>query len=434
MDLKNKSFKSYIFTGIKETCSGCGTCVQLCKKDALSMQPDSEGFLFPVVDESKCIRCGLCDSRCPEVRNVSNKKENTQHCYVATTSDKKYYKESASIGICTMLSEYVLSLGGLVYGCYLDEDSWTAYHTKIEHIEDLDKIRNSKYLQSNTKQTYTQVKNELNDGRTILYIGTPCQIAGLKSFLNKGYENLYTIDIICHGVFSPKLMLLEANYWKRQFNCEIKNFRFRSKRIYKHVNGGMVNFDLYRNGKKCEHIERYAASSPSYFCYAYSGDGNNHNLRLACYSCKFKEKTRYADITVGDPWGIIGGKNGLQLDKQLTPKNVIRSLYSANTLKGKKLIDIVNQKLHYQELPTEQAFVQDAVCYKIRPIPTQRDILYSSLNKMEYGELVESIFQCNLPMNHKTFNKWYWTNEIKNHIKRIFFFYKYYKKWKKNKL
>ena len=90
--------------------------------------------------------------------------------------------------------------------------------------------------------------------------------------------------------------------------------------------------------------------------------------------------------------------------------------------------------MYYQELPTEQAFVQDAVCYKIRPIPTQRDILYSSLNKMEYGELVESIFQCNLPMNHKTFNKWYWTNEIKNHIKRIFFFYKYYKKWKENKL
>lgn len=183
--------KSYIFTGKKESCSGCGACVQVCTKSALSMQPDEEGFLYPVMDKNKCIHCGLCDKRCPEVCDNSNKVI-SQHCYIATTKEKKYYKESASIGICTMLSNYVLNHGGVVFGCYLDEKIWSAYHIAIKDVKDINLIRNSKYIQSDTKQTYSEVKDFLKSSRLVLYIGTPCQIAGLKSFLHKDYENLYT--------------------------------------------------------------------------------------------------------------------------------------------------------------------------------------------------------------------------------------------------
>lgn len=421
MDIKK--YKSYIFTGNKTTCSGCGACVQVCKRKALSMQADEEGFLYPVMDVGKCVHCGLCDSRCPEIKDKSNSVSSFQHCYIATTKDDKYYKESASIGICTMLAEYFLQKGGVVYGCFLDEGSWTSCHIRLDDIKDISKIRNSKYLQSNTQLTFKQVQTDLLNGTLVLYTGTPCQIAGLKTFLNKDFDDLYTVDIICHGVFSPMLMPLEVKYWTKLFGAEIRNFRFRSKRVYKHSNGGMVNFDLYKNGKFKRHVERYAASSPSYFCYAYSGNGINYNLRLSCYSCKFKEQTRYGDITVGDPWGIDDSdKNGVKLTEDLTSRNSIRSLYSSNTQKGNMLLKEINQKLVFQEIPVEKAFVQAAVNYGEREIPQLREILFSSLKEKEYGKLVEYLFKCDLEKNHKKFKIRYWKSEVKKIIKRVLFF------------
>lgn len=414
--------KSYIFTGKKESCSGCGACVQVCTKSALSMQPDEEGFLYPVMDKNKCIHCGLCDKRCPEVCDNSNKVI-SQHCYIATTKEKKYYKESASIGICTMLSNYVLNHGGVVFGCYLDEKIWSAYHIAIKDVKDINLIRNSKYIQSDTKQTYSEVKDFLKSSRLVLYIGTPCQIAGLKSFLHKDYENLYTIDLICHGVFSPKLMPLEIGYWETLFKTKLKNFRFRSKKIYKQTNGGMVNFDLEKKGKLI-HIERFAASSPSYHCFAYSGDGLNHNLRLSCYYCPFKSPNRYGDITIGDPWFI---KENIIKDFRLRSNNTVRSLYSTNTLKGQYLIDKIVDLLYQNEYPFDDVFVQPAVKYKNRKIPYQRKIIYGNIENEEYGKLIERIFNCNLENEHKSFVRQYIVGLIKKNIKQLIF----YNKWKR---
>ena len=154
----NKELKSYIFTGIKTSCTGCGACAQICTKKALLMQLDEDGFLYPVMDADKCVQCGLCDSRCPEVKDYSNN-EPDQHCFIATTDKKEYYKESASIGICTMLSDYIVSNGGIVYGAYLDENDWTVYHIGVSNKDGVQKIRNSKYVQSDTRNTYYEVKD-----------------------------------------------------------------------------------------------------------------------------------------------------------------------------------------------------------------------------------------------------------------------------------
>lgn len=409
-----KEYKSFIFTGDKNSCSGCGACSQICRHSAIDMQPDEEGFLFPSVNKDKCVNCGLCDSICPVIGNNQANTEQEQHCYIATTKHKEYYKESASIGICTMLSDYVVSQGGVVYGCYLDENDWTAYHIGVRDKEGVQRLRNSKYLQSNTKQTFTEVKVSLTEGKIVLYIGTPCQIAGLKAYLRKDYENLYTIDIICHGTFSPKLMPLEVKYWENKFHGKVSNFGFRSRKIYKHQNGGMVNFDFQTEVGKTQHIERHASSSPSYRCFAYSGDGQNYNMRLSCYSCLFRDTNRYGDITVGDPWFI---------DQRILPIkynpciNVTLSLYSANTQKGYQLLSKIDKFLNKKEYSREESFCQPAVKPINRPIPPLRSELFGKIENNDYGKLVEQLMNCNLDEAHKAFEKKYRFRHLKNIIK-----------------
>ena len=411
--------KSYIFNGIKDLCSGCGACVQICPHSAMSMQPDQEGFIFPTIDESKCIGCGACDRTCPVVNNDRSNQYNDQISFIATTNIERYYKESATIGICTMVAENVLRSGGVVYGAYLDEKCWKAYHIKLTEINDLGKIRNSKYLQSETRETFKEVKKCLVDGQTVLYIGTPCQIAGLKSFLNRDFSNLYTIDIICHGVFSPKLMPLEVNYWEKKFNAKVINFKFRSKRKYKHVNGGMVNFDLVMKNGELKHIERFAGSSPSYKAYAYSGDGLNYNLRLSCYSCRFRAKGRYGDISVGDPWFV---ENRNIENKSLDSHNCIRSIFSVNSDKGRDLFSNISDNLLFEQLDMEVSFCQPAVKMQKRKCSEIRASLYSRINNEEYSSVIEDLLQCNLEKEHITFEKLYYKNRIKRFLKKILLF------------
>ena len=410
-------FESYIFTGNKSLCTGCGACVQVCTHKAIEMKNDSEGFIYPFVDEKKCVQCGLCDKICPVTGTNTENSGEEQHCYVATTNKEKYYLESASIGICTMLSEYVISNGGIVYGSYLDESDWTAYHIPVKDVNGIQKVRNSKYLQSTTGDTFIQVKEKLNQGVVVLYIGTPCQIAGLKSFLRKSYSNLYTIDLICHGVFSPKLMPLEIDYWEKRLGGKVKNFRFRSKRVYKYANGGMVNFDLNKDGT-IRHVERHAASSPSYRCYAYADDGMHYNHRLSCYNCQFRSQKRYGDITIGDPWFI---SNKVINNKKLRNTNSVRSLYSVNSAKGNEIISWVRPLLNEEELSASDAFTQPALQIITKEIPSKRKNLFSMLDQKDYGSLVEELLCCNLEKSHKVFAKKYRKLKIKRIIRKMLF-------------
>lgn len=416
-ELENKEYKSYIFTKDKTTCTGCGACAQVCKHDALCMMPDEDGFLHPVLNPSNCINCGLCDKTCPVVHQDLCVNDYNQRCFLATTSRKDYYQNSASIGLCTMLSDYIVNQGGIVFGSYLDESEWTAYQLGVCDVEGVRKIRNSKYLQSNTKKTFLEVKDNLRKGCKVLYIGTPCQIGGLKAFLRKDYENLYTIDIICHGTFSPKLMPLEVDYWQRLFGARICNFRFRSKRVFKHVNGGMVNFDIMSKNGKIRHIERHASASPSYSCYAYSPDGNSYNIRLSCYKCPFRAKERYADLTIGDPWKVLDKK--LSLRGRFSSRNKIRSVYSENTSKGAFLISQIRELIDIQEYSWGDLFCQDAALPTNRIIPEKRAELFKRISLEEYESVVEDITESDLRVAHRKFVKTYFIEEVKSVIRPI---------------
>lgn len=410
-----KDRKDYIFSGDKSLCMGCGTCVQVCSHRALSMQKDEEGFFYPVVDQTACIDCGLCEKICPVVGNHQENSDYNQKCFIATTQDKESYIESASIGICTMLSRNMVLSGGHVFGSFLDEANWTARHIEVSNLEDVEKIRNSKYLQSDTCYSYAQTKKLLSAGEKVLYIGTPCQIAGLKAFLRKPFDKLYTIDLFCHGIFSPILLPYEIGYWERLFDGKIHNFRFRSKRVYKHVNGGMVNFDLQK-GSKLKHIERFAGSSPTYRCFAYSGDGKYYNHRLSCYSCQFRSVKRYADVTVGDPWFV----NDINIaNPELRSQNAVRSLYSINTAKGEMLIKEIRSALIEEELSIDKAFCQPAVLPAHNEVPPLRYEIYNRIKQEDYGSLVEKVLKCDLKRAHLNFCMQYKISEVKRILKKI---------------
>lgn len=400
---------SYLEDNNKQHCSGCSACANVCAHKAISMKEDGDGFLFPDIDDSKCIHCNLCVKTCPFEKDQANQ-PGAQHTYVAITKNQYYYKTSATIGVCTMLADKVLEQNGFVFGVTLDEREWKARHIEVSNKEGLERIRNSKYLQSDLGKTFAEVKNHLLNNNLVLYVGTPCQIAGLKSYLKKEYENLITVDIICHGVFSPKLLKYEVDYWEKLFHSKIHNLRFRSKRVYK-ANVGNVNFDL-EDGK---HIERYAASSPTYRCFAYAGDGKNYNLRLSCYECQFRSSTRYGDISVGDPWYV-----DWNIIKEKTIKQFVgaKTIFSANTEKGEKLIRQVLAEMVYDELPHEQLFCQPAVLPAKREVPALRAAIYENLDKEDYGHLIERMFNCDLESEHQKFDRNYRRNKRLDAIKK----------------
>ena len=210
----------------KTKCCGCGVCKQICPKGAIAMKVDEEGFLYPTVDNSKCIKCDLCVKTCPILNKPRTYK--VLETYAAKHKSNEIKLKSSSGGIFTALAETILKEGGVVFGAVFDKD-WNIIHTYVDNVLDLDRIRRSKYVQSNTLETFKETKKFLDSGRQVLYTGTPCQIAGLRKFLGKDYNNLLTADIVCHAVPSPAV-------WQKflQENLDIsqiKAINFREKDI-----------------------------------------------------------------------------------------------------------------------------------------------------------------------------------------------------------
>ena len=374
----------------KQLCCGCGACKSICPRNAIEMKEDSEGFLFPDVDESLCVKCSLCTKECTiQKPTILNRSTYKQRYFLCSNTSPKYFKNSATIGLCTMLSESILKKGGVVFGCWLHEERWRAYHIKVEKEADLYKIRNSKYIQSDVNDTYRETKKELESNKIVLYIGTPCQIVGLKSFLRKDYENLYTIDLICHGVYSYKLLIEEIAYWHSKLGRrKIHNFRFRSKRKYPYIKGGIINFDYGVFPKR--HIECPGSYSPTYACYAYNSKRIIYNARLSCYSCSFRSESRYGDLTIGDPWGMY------HINMNENELKNGRSLVMLNTQRGDSLFQQIASSMDIVEVGHNDAFRQPALLPAHREIPHERSQIYDSIGKGTYEKVVNEVLGDNL--------------------------------------
>lgn len=279
----------------KSKCCGCTACVQRCPKQCIVMHEDKEGFLYPKVDTAKCIDCGLCEKVCP-VLNVADDRL-PQKVLVAKNKNEQIRKTSSSGGIFTILAEQVINDGGVVFGARFNEE-WDVIHSYTETIEGLAAFRGSKYVQSNIGDSYKKAEMFLKGGRKVLFSGTPCQIAGLKRYLRKEYENLLIVECVCHGVPSPKVW---KEYLKEvKANCganSILDVCFRDK---------STGWKSYSVSYKCKSKQDlYKLYSAQYyenpFMQAFLAD---FILRPSCYSCIAKAGSSGADIALADFWGI----------------------------------------------------------------------------------------------------------------------------------
>lgn len=284
-------------------CCGCHACTSVCPRHCITMQPDSEGFLYPAVDKENCINCGLCELVCPIINQSEIR--NPIEVYAAKNQDDEIRIQSSSGGIFSLLARKIISEGGIVFGARFD-DNWNVIHDWTDTFDGIAAFRGSKYVQSIIGNSYNEAKNFLQSGRKVLFTGTPCQIAGLKRFLRKNYDNLLTVDVVCHGVPSPLV-------WK-EYLAELYNS---SNKFYKHIfihsrNISKISDISFRDKTKGWKKYRFSVIrkdgtrliEPSYKNLFMKGFLANLYLRPSCHHCPARSGRSTSDITMGDFWGI----------------------------------------------------------------------------------------------------------------------------------
>ena len=312
----------------KDNCTGCRMCEQICPVKAIHIRENKEGFIEPVVDDKACINCGLCSNRCPQLNDVSSKRLEKVEAYAAKNKDKQEQIQSSSGGIFSVIANYVLENNGIVYGAAYNS-KLEVEHIGIENKNELFKLRGSKYVQSNVRNTYKEAKENLDNGKLVLYTGTPCQIAGLKNFLGKEYDNLILVDLVCHGVPSPKLFKKYINWLEHKNKSKVKSYQFRNKK--KFAWGSYGTEITFKNNK----IKYIAAPLDSY----YKAFLEAKTFRNVCYKCKYANIKRISDITLIDYWGIES-----QYPNFVDSNGV--SAILINTNKGKQILKNVNKNIY----------------------------------------------------------------------------------------
>ena len=357
--------KNYIRIENKKDCCGCGACVNTCPKNAITMKEDEAGFIFPEVDEALCVSCG----KCKEVCIFNNKNFGAADCkpevFAAVFKDREILESSSSGGIFTPLACSVLDKGGAVFGAAWSKDL-TLEHICVESKRELEKLRGSKYVQSSTNTAYRQAKDILQSGRPVCYCGTPCQIAGLKAYLGKEYDNLLTIDLVCHGVPSMKMLSDDLKALTGSSYCDIKNIKFRDKSHDWAVKGTVFTEN--------SSIKYNAGTSPYYF-YFLKGE----IYRESCYNCRFPSENRQGDITLGDYWGIHA-----DLIKKLGNVNPDKgiSCVLVNTEKGKEYFSEIEGSLCLAPSDRKDAERRNKQLVSCsQPLPEHEKLLNSYIEK-----------------------------------------------------
>ncbi|NLC95551.1 MAG: 4Fe-4S dicluster domain-containing protein [Bacilli bacterium] len=294
----------------KNECCGCSACASICPTQAITMEPDEDGFFFPVVNNSKCIRCRMCLKTC-HFRDTKIKGNRPLAAFAAINKDETVLKNSSSGGAFSALASIVLEMGGVVFGCAFNE-RMEPNHIGIDNFFDIEKLQGSKYVQSKINNTFIEAKRLLDQGRIVLYSGTPCQIAGLKSYLGREYNNLLTVDLICHGVPSESFFKDYISWLEKKNKWKIITYKFRDKGKVNMGYSGKVIY-IKKNGKIGERTIYWPLDC--YYYYFLNGD----ICRMSCYECKYASNYRQGDFTLGDYWGVkkihpeVNTQNGVSL-------------------------------------------------------------------------------------------------------------------------
>jgi coenzyme F420-reducing hydrogenase beta subunit len=341
----------YLVTGRTQECFGCEACKQVCPQQCIELQYSFNGFLYPVIDMDRCTNCDLCRKVCPyEGAKGMLSLCADQEVYAARSKNEEVRKQSTSGGVFTELAEPILEKGGVVFGVILSQD-FAVFHISAENMSQTAEMRGSKYVQSQIRETYKESKACLEKRKKVLFSGTPCQIAGLRSFLGKDYDELLTVDLICHGVLAPEIATYHIKSLEKQYRSKVARVRFRDKRHgWKQSMAFGADFEngevYYGSGKNDRFFNMFMS---------------NYDLRDCCYECPFTSPKRVGDITLGDFWGI---------DKTMPHlfDNKGHSVILVNSESGRKCFSESSQRMFY-----EKANLDDTSQPKLRH-PTEPDI------------------------------------------------------------
>lgn len=329
--------------GIGDKCFGCRACEQGCAHRAITMKYTDEGFLYPLIDPRQCVNCGICRKLCPATGQSFVPQMSMPKCFAAF-SDNEHAMQSSSGGVFSILAEHVLNSGGVVCGAAFDDD-WLVAHKIVSDRDGLAQLRTSKYLQSDTNRTYSEIKELLAQSRPILFSGTPCQVAGLYGFLGSDDGNLLTVDLFCHGVPSPKVWESYLQETIRDKHIKCINFRDKTRAI---VEDNIFNTTIGLEDKNHLHEGEWTFFSTSFKENIFMrGFLQNLFLRKSCSTCKYATTPRLSDISLGDFWGYE------KVDKQRDTRAGLSAIL-INTDKGEKALDIIKSKLQFlRSVPLE---------------------------------------------------------------------------------
>lgn len=357
--------KNIVLFGKKEDCCGCGACMNVCPRKAISMKEDTAGFVFPEIDEEKCVKCGLCRKVCT-FREEAEYMNEPLAVYAAAAKEDNVLKGAASGGIFSVLAKKILLSNGIVYGAALthDEDLFTPKHIGISDMVDLWKLQGSKYVQSEIGNTYKEVKENLINDKSVLFSGTPCQVAGLKSYLGKEYEKLITVDVICHGVPNKRFFNDYIKVLEKKLGGRIDSYKFRDKSMGQGMRT-RVNYCDRKGNSRVYTTDGYLTSYFYLFLKSYT-------YRENCYSCSYAQKKRPSDITIGDFWGIYKVHSS-EIEKSQMSDDKGVSCILINTDKGKKVIETVKDELHMFDSTFEKAAAYNGQLNSPSPTSEERD-------------------------------------------------------------
>lgn len=360
----------------KEKCTGCFACYNICPKNAIDMIEDDNGFIYPYINKKKCIGCNMCKNVCPSIKFI--KKSNPHSCYAAISKKNKTRSLSTSGGIATELSYLFLKEGGIVYGAAFSDDC-TVNHIRIDSLEDLKYLQGSKYTHSYINDKFKLIKKDLFNNRKVLFIGTPCQIAGLKSYLHKDFENLLLVDIICHGVPSQKY--LKDEVFREVGNNDVDSIKFRI--------GNEYTFCILKKNTivSCDNVRK----SP-YINAFLSGI----SVRSNCHNCLYAGSQRVSDITLGDYWGLPNESNFYKERE----KGV--SVVIINSVKGEKYFDFLKKYIYFEIREINEAITGNTQLQRPLNNKAEADLFkkiyikkgfYKAYNRMKYYRKLKSLLR-----------------------------------------
>lgn len=358
----------------KSQCTGCTACVSICPRNCIQMKKDNAGFEFPVIMErSACIACGACERVCPVLMKKKDDENLSTSAYAAFSNNNALRLESSSGGIFSELAATILQRGGVIYGASYDDEG-VVRHIEIKEQTELGKLQGAKYSQSILGDCFLSIKKQLDSGRIVLFSGTPCQVAGLKAFLKRDYENLVCIDFVCHGVPSPMV-------WEKY--VKYRSLTDNSDSFPQHIN-------LRNKESGWSHyaysVEFAYADKKRYLCK--NGDDpfmqlfvKDYILRESCSSCHFKGYHRVSDITLGDFWGIWN----------INPKmddNKGTSLILTHTAKGEKMMNAVSENIKCEQVYLEQAARENLSLLRSSVHKQNRDIVLKTIESENFQEIL----------------------------------------------